>query len=187
MKPAWFLVIPIALALAGGVGRAAMHGGGGHHAGGFGGRHGGFGGHGFHGHGPHVFIDGGFFFGAPFFWDYDPFFYGDPYYYYPYPPAYAYPYPPPPPEEAEAAPEEPEASSEASPASYGLVSLRGVPDGASVDLDGRFWLTAEDLAARWLALPEGSHTITVRQGDAEPKTRRLEVRSGTTHILEFGG
>src|SRR5207245_1569273 len=130
--------------------------------------HGSFGGHGFVGHRPffhsrsHVFIDGGFFF-DPFF----PYFYSYPYPY-PYYAPYPYPYPPPgdggwgePPPEAESEPRAenaPPSREEAEPASYGLVQLRGVPDGAAVDLDGRFWLTAERLDERWLAVPYGKHT-----------------------------
>ena len=195
------LIIALALTLGfgAGLGRAAMHGGGGGHGGGFHGGRGGWHGGGFrggHGHGPHVFIDGGFFFGAPFYWDYDPFFYGGPYYY-PYPPAYAYPYyyPPPPPAEepqAESSPpeeeqggSEPQASGPAGRASYGLVQLRGIPEGASVDLDGRFWLTADQLDERWLALPVGTHAVTVRTSNAAPKTRRVDVRAGTTRVVAF--
>jgi len=195
------IVVALALGLGGGVARAAMHGGGGSHGGGFhgrgGGHGGGWGGHG-HGHGPHVFIDGGFFFGSPYYWGYDPFFYGGPGYY-PYPPAYAYPYPyyyppeepetepPPPPEEQEqGGASQPQAPGEGSRASYGLVQLRSVPDGASVDLDGRFWLTAKQLDARWLGLPEGPHTITVRKRNTAPATRQVAVDAGTTRAIDFG-
>jgi hypothetical protein len=165
-------------------------GGGGYRGGGFrGGWHGrGSSGHGFH-HGSRVFIDGGFFFGDPFYWGYDPF-YGAPYYY-PYPPAYAYPYPgPPPDEEAEAQPgpgEEQEAgpSGPAEQATYGLVRLRGVPDDASVDLDGRLWLTADRLDQRWLALPEGTHTLTMRPADGSPRTKRIDVAAGKTQVVDF--
>src|SRR5207245_6977486 len=85
----------------------------------------------------------------------------DPFFYYPYAypnyapyPGYGYEYPPPPPPEepgyeagqepqygaqSEAPPEETQPTPEdAERASYGLVQLRGVPDGAAVDLDGRF-------------------------------------------------
>jgi hypothetical protein len=194
------IALALALGLGGGVGGAAMRGGGGggHRGGAFRGHPGWHGGgwRGRHGGGPHVFIDGGFFFGAPFYWG-DPFLYGPDYYYYPYPPAYAYPYdyPPPPPEgsTAEAAPpereeggSEPQASGQASRASYGLVQLRGVGDGASVDLDGRFWLTADHLDDRWLGLPEGTHTITVRVGDAPSETRQVDVRAGRTRVVDFG-
>ena len=110
----------------------------------------------FHPHaGGRVFIGGSVFF--------DPFLY--PYYPY-YPVSYPYPvygYPPPPPEEEASGPppgpgeEQRSAMEDATRrANYGLVQLRGVPDGASVDLDGRFWLTADALDGRWLALPEGS-------------------------------
>jgi hypothetical protein len=170
------------LALGGLPVQAARHGGhgGGFHGGGFhgGGSHGGW--HGGHFHRPQVFIDGGFFFGAPYF--YDPFFFD----YYPYPPYYGY-YPPPPPppppppdqeEEQEAAPEP--------PASYGLVQLRGVPDGAAVDLDGRFWLTAAQLDQRWLGVPEGTHTITVRRAGGDTVSRQVDVSAGSTQVVDFG-
>ena len=174
----------------GGGGGHGMHASGGWH-------HSGWGGHGWHGHGPHVFIDGGFFFGAPLGWGW-PYFYGDPYY--PYPPAYGYPpygvapysyYPPPPPPEeteqqAESAPPEGGTSAPTAPATYGLVRLRGVRDGASVDLDGRFWLTADRLDDRWLALPEGTHTIAVRDGDAPPVTREVSVSAGGNLTFDFG-
>ena len=71
-------------------------------------------------------------------------------------------------------------------ASYGLVQLRSVPDGASVDLDGRFWLTAKQLDARWLGLPEGPHTITVRKRNTAPATRQVAVDAGTTRAIDFG-
>jgi hypothetical protein len=191
------LALALALALGGGVARAAMHGGGGgaHGGGGHGGWHGGghgWGGHGFH-HGPHVFIDGGFFFGVPFYSGYDPF-YPSPYDYYPYPPAYAYPYPAVPPDDeaaAQGAPsgEQQDAAGPSGPteqASYGLIRLRGVPDDASVDLDGRLWLTADRLDQRWMALPEGPHTLTVRAPDGEPRTKRIEVTPGSTQVVDFG-
>jgi hypothetical protein len=165
------------LALGGAPALAARHGG---HGGGFHGRgfRGGFHGrwHGGHFHGPHVFIDGGFFFGPPYF--YAPFFYD----YYPYPPYFPPPPPPPPPppdqEEQEDAPEP--------PASYGLVQLRGVPDGAAVDLDGRFWLTAARLDERWLGLPEGTHTITVRRAGRDTVSRQVDVSAGSTQVVDFG-
>jgi hypothetical protein len=194
------IIAGLVVTLSAGAAGAAMHGGGGggahgmHASGGW--HHSGWGGHGWHGHGPHVFIDGGFFFGAPLGWGW-PYYYGDPYY--PYPPAYVYPpygvapysyYPPPPPpegteQEAESAPPEGGASAPTAPATYGLVRLRGVRDGSSVDLDGRFWLTAERLDDRWLALPEGTHTITVRDGDAPPVTRQVTVNAGGNLNLDF--
>jgi hypothetical protein len=174
------------LALGGAPALAVMHGGrgGGFHGGGFhGGWHGGW--HGFRGghfHGPHVFIDGAFFFGAPYF--YDPFFYD----YYPYPPYYGYypppPPPPPPPPDQEEEPEQEPAPEP--PASYGLVQLRGVPDGAAVDLDGRFWLTAAQLDQRWLGLPEGTHTITVRRAGRDTVSRQVDVSAGSTQVVDFG-
>ena len=72
-------------------------------------------------------------------------------------------------------------------ASYGLVQLQGVRDGASVDLDGRFWLTAAALDRRWLALPEGTHTIAVRARGAKPVERRVDVKPGTTRVVRFPG
>ena len=178
------------------------------HGGMHGGMAGGFSGHrgpapGWHGPwrgrghgGSHVFFG----FGFPFV--VDPFFY-DPYpYYAPYPPAYAYPPPPPPEEpgeeageapgygtpEAEASPpaEEQPSPEDAERASYGLVQLRGVPDGASVDLDGRFWMKAQGLASRWLALPRGPHTLTVRVEGREPAEQHVDVQPGKTQVVRFG-
>ena len=158
------------------------HGFGGH---GFGGH--GFGRHGFGGHHSHVFIDGGFFF-DPFF----PYYYPYPYYA-PYP---VYPYPPPddegwgePPPEAEGEPRAenaPPSREETAHASYGLVQLRGVPDGAAVDLDGRFWLTAERLDERWLAVPYGKHTLVVHARGSQPVEQRVEVKPGKTSVVRFG-
>src|SRR5262249_13704483 len=68
---------------------------------------------------------------------------------------------------------------------YGLVQLHGVPDGAAVDLDGRFWLTADGLDDRWLALPEGSHTIAVRVGNGTPLKRTVEVKPGASTVVRF--
>jgi hypothetical protein len=163
--------------------------GGGFHGGGFrGGFHRGFGGRG------NFFVGGGVFF-DPFWWGY-PYYYGYPYpygyypYYYPEYPEYS----PPPAEEPGAAPGQAEgpggataegASPSAAIPTYGLVQLRGVPDGASVDLDGRFWLTAEGLDARWLALPEGRHTVTVRNRNAAPLERTLDVMPGKTVTVQF--
>src|SRR5436309_1325316 len=77
------------------------------------------------------------------------------------------------------------ASPRAAIPTYGLVQLRGVPDGASVDLDGRFWLTAEGLDARWLALPEGRRTVTVRNRNAAPLERTVDVMPGKTVTVQF--
>ena len=163
-------------------------------------RGGGFRGGAFHGghpfRGPVVVHRG---FGPHFFFGWSPFVvpYYYPYPYYPYP--YDYPYPPPPPyaypseapesggsaaEETPPQNQENEAE-EARQANYGLVQLRGVPNGAAVDLDGRFWLRAENLADRWLALPRGAHTLVVRAEGAEPVERRIEVASGKTQVVRF--
>ena len=105
------------------------------------------------------------------------------------PPAYAYPPPvepgwgaPP----GENAPAEAEEESEVVPrTSYGLVMLRDVPDGAAVDLDGRFWLTAQDLGARWLALPEGSHTLVARTSGERSIERHVEIAAGKAQVVRF--
>ena len=147
--------------------------------------------------GSHVFFG----FGFPFV--VDPFFYYPYPYYAPYPyPAYGYPPPPPPEEpgseageapgygepEAEASPpaEEQPSPEEAERANYGLVQLHGVPDGASVDLDGRFWMKAQGLASRWLALPRGPHTLTVRVEGREPAEQHVDVQPGKTQVVRFG-
>jgi hypothetical protein len=191
-------VTPLAAAAAHGGVAGGAHWSGGHWGGGHWG--------GFHG-GTRVVVGGGFFFG-PFGYPYYPYAYpygygyGYPYGGYPYgypgyyPPAY-YP-PPPPPYDAGSAPP-PESSppaeqgstteqptpEDARRADYGLVSLRGVPDGAAVDLDGRFWLTAEALDQRWLALPRGTHTLTVRVGSGLPIERRVQVKSGVSQVVRF--
>jgi hypothetical protein len=184
------LAVLLVLGGTGGVAGAARGGGGGgggHHGGGFGGRgfghglgHGGgfhHGHHGFH-HGPHVFIDGGFFFGFPLYGAYDPF-YADPYYYPypPYPPDDGPDYGPPPEPDDETTAEE--------PATYGLVQIRDVPDGAALDLDGRFWLTASGLDDRWLALPAGRHTIAVRPKDGAAATFDVDVEPGGRQTIDF--
>lgn len=136
-------------------------------------------------------------FGGAFFWD--PFFV--PSYYYPYYFPYAV-YPPPedigwdapptgePGDAPEAAPDraatdDRAADDAAQRATYGLVQLRGVPDGAAVDLDGRFWLTATQLDNRWLALPEGSHRVTIRVVDADPVEQRIDVAAGKTRVIRL--
>jgi hypothetical protein len=128
----------------------------------------------------------------------------DPFPFLPYPFYVPYPYPvwtyPPPgepePEWGSAPPETAEedddarraegAPEDARRASYGLVRLRGVPDGASVDLDGQFWLTAEDLDERWLALPRGAHTLAVRVRGSPVQERRIDVKAGETQVVRFG-
>jgi hypothetical protein len=147
--------------------------------------HGGHGGH-FHGHGfhgPSVFFGFGYY---PFYDPYlGPYYYSP--YYYPYPyPIYPAPYPALPGDVAEApAPEAPPAQEPEEQASYGLVQLHGVPDGAEVDLDGRLWLRAQDIGQRWLALPEGTHTLKVRVKGAEPVERRIDVAAGRMQVVRF--
>ncbi|HYV56530.1 MAG TPA: hypothetical protein VE911_03250, partial [Candidatus Nitrosopolaris sp.] len=166
---------------------------------------GGWHGGGWHGGHFHHGFGGGFFFGfspfvAPYYYPYP--YYSYPYYSYPYPyysdayPYYPYPPPPyayqsegseagaPPGEEAQAPTQENEAEA-ARQANYGLVQLRGVADGADVDLDGRFWLRAQELDTRWLALPRGSHTLVVHVEGAEPIERRIQVESGKTQVVRF--
>jgi hypothetical protein len=154
------------------------HGGGGHVGGwhGWGGRPGGGGWH--HDHGPGF---GRRFLYDPWFWD--PFFfpYVSPYYYYP-------PYVPPPDDEVpDARSDQPPAADAEDPlqASYGLVQLRGVPDGASIELDGWYWLRADRLAERWLALPRGGHTITMRPDGAAVVQRRVDIEPGTKAVVQF--
>jgi len=187
------VVAGVALLLAVAVPAGAAHGGA--HGGSFhGGVH-----HGWNVHhtGTHVFVGGGVFFN-PFWFGYPYYSYPYPYAYYPYPYAYypSYPYyypdypnypPPPPEEELGAGSGSSEGGSTPAPrvATYGLVQLRGVPDGFAVDLDGRFWLTADSLADRWLALPEGHHTITVHTRDGAQLERSVDVKPGTTVVVQF--
>jgi hypothetical protein len=164
---------------------ARMSGGHGHGGGhpGFGGGH--FPSH-FHDHGPRVFIDGGFF--DPFFYPFYPVpypYWGPPYV--PYDEGYpddGYAERPPPPDGGGAEENAPPADEDQS--TYGLVQLRGVPDGAAVDLDRRYWLRASGLDDRWLALPSGSHTITVRVEGYEPVERRLDVTAGGRQAVRVG-
>jgi hypothetical protein len=158
------------------------------------------GGHGvcFHGGGPHVFIGGGF--GYPFFWpgyadDWgSAWAYGSPDLYpypYPYPGAYLEGAPPPdtgtqtPPPDAGSPPSDTAKAQGESPDiyTYGLILLRGVPDGASVFFDGRFWLVANGLDGRWLALPEGRHTITVRMSGYREATTSVDVVPGSNRVV----
>ena len=168
----------------------------GFHGGGFGG---GFGhGSGFHGSShSHVFFRGGVFF-DPFFFPYSyPYPYYDPYYpyyapyYAPYPPPDAYPPPddegqPPPDAGGGSLAENAPPPEDSERASYGLVQLRGVPDGAAVDLDGRFWLTANGLDQRWLAIPDGEHTVAVRVRGARAVERSVDVKAGKPNVVRFG-
>jgi hypothetical protein len=61
-----------------------------------------------------------------------------------------------------------------------------VPEGADIDLDERFWLKAESLDNRWLAVPDGQHTIAVRVEGNERQTRDIEVRAGAKQVIKFG-
>jgi hypothetical protein len=184
------------------------HGGWGH--GGWGGSHAGWWGHRVF-VGPR-FIVGGFLFGSPLYpW---PYYWGYPYGSYPYPyGAYGYfppydenvpDYPPPsaqtlppdqsgipptsdvtpPPDQGYVADQAEAAGDDYS--SYGLIQLRGVPDGATVDLDGRRWLDGRNLASRWLALPAGLHTIAVRADGYETFEQRIDVAAGRNQVVRIG-
>ena len=201
-------LLAIALVLPDGGSARAAHGGGG--GGGHGGGAGAMGGRpmggGWHGHGSH----GGWGWynhhpGFRSFVFFDPFFFPS---YLPYPYPYPYytaaPYWPdwPPPDDQQAyqdpnatpgqAPPPPEddatesTSDESRTATYGLLQLRGVPDGARVDLDGRFWLEGANLDRRWLAVPEGEHTLSVRVGNRDPVERRITVQAGKNVSVRFG-
>ncbi|MGH7895382.1 MAG: hypothetical protein ACREQL_11990 [Candidatus Binatia bacterium] len=182
------------------------HGGAGSYYGG-GGPRGGWGGGRYYGPGPRVVFGAGFGFYDPFFYSY-PFY---PYRYaYPYTYAYpAYPYAYPPPYYGSAAPS-PDSPDDSSPpgdvtppsdstppgaqggspyadsSTYGLIQLRDVPNGAAIDLDGRFWLEAHDLGKRWLAVPSGAHTIVVRAQGFEPAERRLDLGAGERQVIRVG-
>jgi hypothetical protein len=147
---------------------------------------GGWGGHRHHHHGSDFFFFGSF--GPYWGWPYGPYVYPYPYYY----PYYAYPYPPVPyrvddddDDDYRDAPAERPPPADTETASYGLIRLDGVPDGASVELDGRFWLTANDLDERWLALPNGEHRIAVTVRDAQPIVRTIRIVPGKSHVLKF--
>ena len=207
------VALPVAARDGGGGGRGGGGGGGGGsgrsgpslsfpRGGGFGGsRGGGHGGHGGHGGGHHHHHHGGssaFFYGGywpywypgwgwyrPYYYPYYPYYYS----YYPYYPAYAYPPSSPPwrePDDDEDDDERADAPpAEVEPSSYGLIKLDGVRDGAAVELDGRFWLTARDLDDRWLALPAGEHRIAVRVGEGELMERTIRIVPGRSHVLKF--
>lgn len=137
-----------------------------------------------HGRGPSVYFYGSF---GPYWFPYPRAYYYPYYSYYPYYPAY--PYPPHWDDYAvadEGPSEREEPPPEADLASYGLVQLIGVPDGAAVELDGRFWLSARQLDDRWLALPEGEHQLSVTVGEERPIVRSVRVVPGKTHVLKFG-
>jgi hypothetical protein len=157
--------------------------------GGHGGRHGGH--HHHSHHGSDFFFFGGSF--GPYWypgwgWPYRPYY---PYYAYSYPYwGYPYPYYPPVPYRVEDddyrdAPQASAPPADEAPASYGLIRLDGVPNGAAVELDGRFWLTADDLDDRWMALPQGEHRIAVTVGDAEPLVRTIRIVPGRRHVLKL--
>lgn len=132
---------------------------------------------------------------------YDPYAY--PYYAYGYPPSYAYGwYPPPPPDEgpAEAPPpppgEAPVPPPDASGAdtlnvpddagTYGLVRFLEVPDGATLSLDGRYWLEAHDLDGHWLPLPAGTLTIGIRASGYAPTELQVDVVAGRQQDVRLG-
>jgi hypothetical protein len=181
MKRAALLLAAVLLASGSAI-AAGGHGGG--HGGGGGHGHGG-GGHG-HGHGwsggwHHHSDFGATFFYGPWFWD--P-------YFFPYAPAY-YPGDIPPPDDADVPPPESGGWSTEGDAdnpldaSYGLIRLAGVPDGATVELDGRYWMQAARLSERWLALPRGRHSITTRGPGGATQERRIDVEPGTTAVVQF--
>jgi len=66
------------------------------------------------------------------------------------------------------------------------VQLRGVPDGSKIDLDGRFWMQANGLDDRWLALPRGPHTLDVTAPGHDVVTRQVDVSDGKAVVLRFG-
>jgi len=150
--------------------------------------------------GPSVFFGGGF--GGYYY----PYPYPYPYYY-GYPTGYPPPGPPPgwyssdsyppdedapqatPPPDAGAPPPPDESAAEAPPpadtATYGLIQLRSVPEGAAIDLDGRYWLDARRLDDRWLPVAPGLHTITVRQEGRATVERRVDVSPGGSQVVSM--
>lgn len=140
-------------------------------------------GHAFHRHGPSVFLGFGYYpYAVPYYYPYPYVIYPPPS---PPPPGGGWGGPPPEEQPPEGRPEEPSGDEER--ATYGLVQLHGVPDGADVDLDGRFWLRARDLDQRWLALPEGTHTLVVRVQEGAPLERRVDVAAGRMQVVRFDG
>jgi hypothetical protein len=162
--------------------------------------------------GPRFVVGGGFLYGSPFYpwpyWGYPYGFYGG-YPYGPYP-FYGYGYPPydeevpdyPPPAAQTPSPGQsviPPTAGELPPpdqpqvaeteaggddySSYGLIQLRGVPEAATVDLDGRRWLDGHNLGGRWLALPAGLHTITVSADGYESVEQRIDVAAGHNQVV----
>jgi hypothetical protein len=195
----------------GGHGGFGGHGGWGHggwsHSGGWGGHHVFFAPRFVVGGG---FLYGSPFYPWPYYWGYPYGPYGWPYPYGPYPfGGYGYPpydeevpdYPPPsaqspapdqsaiPPAAGQLpSPDQPGVAEQAEAAgddysSYGLIQLRGVPEGATVDLDGRRWLDGHNLSGRWLALPAGVHTIAVRADGYEAVEQRIDVTAGRSQVV----
>jgi hypothetical protein len=39
--------------------------------------------------------------------------------------------------------------------------------------------------ARWLALPRGTHTVTVRKPGAPPAERQISIEPGKTRVVQF--
>ena len=149
---------------------------------------------------------GGSFFVDPFFWPSYPYYAPYPYYYGSY---YGYPSAPPPydgGDYASGAPDDDDSDAEAPPpdqnvpdqdakqetpdeadrANYGLIQLKGLPNGTAIDLDGRFWLKALNLDKRWLAVPHGKHTITAYVSGGEPSERRVDIGAGKNQVVKFG-
>jgi hypothetical protein len=144
---------------------------------------------------PRVFIGGGF--GFPFFWpaysfgyDFGPAYpYGDDLSVYPFPGTYVPGYPPgdwgaqsTPTDAGSLTPDNAELQDDGS---YGLVQLHGVPDGATVYLDGRFWLVAHGLDGRWLALAGGSHAIAVRLSGYQDASADVDIVPGSNRVVEI--
>ena len=68
---------------------------------------------------------------------------------------------------------------------YGLIQIQGVPEGAKIDLDDRFWLEgSRELDHRWLALPSGTHTIDIRATGYESSERRVDITAGDRKVLK---
>jgi hypothetical protein len=67
-----------------------------------------------------------------------------------------------------------------------LIQLRGVPDRATIDLDGRPWLDGRNLGNRWLAVPAGAHTISVRAEGYETFERSIDVSPGRNQVVRIG-
>ena len=67
-----------------------------------------------------------------------------------------------------------------------MIQLRGVPDGATVDLDGRRWIDGRNLTDRWLALPAGPHTISVHAAGYDTFEQRIDVTPGRNQVVRIG-